>query len=216
MSEAGTGEGGGEGGISLEQLQAQLADVTSQLEKVKSKNDELLTEKKKAQQIARDAEEAARIEQQEKLKAKGDFEQLHKSAMAELEKERELHNKLRSSVANKEVENAALKISADLAEGENVGLLAEFVTKRLKHTEEGIKVTNESGELTVSTLDDLKKTFSEDPKFASLLKGRKSSGGGALGGDKSGSGAPKVSKDKVGGDKNDRKAYFKDKFGLDN
>jgi len=86
------------------------------------------------------------------------------------------------------VNAAAMKIASSLAEGENVGLLTRFVAERLKYAEDGVKVTDSSGDLTVSSLDDLKKEIAGSARFASLIKGNQSSGGGASGGS-TGSGA---------------------------
>ena len=56
----------------------------------------------------------------------------------------------------------------------------------MKYHDDGVKVTDSSGDLTVSTLDDLKAEFKNDARYSSLLKGNQSSGGGASGGSNSG------------------------------
>lgn len=194
MDEAGDDGAAGGGGSdepSIEDLQATIADLSSQVEKVNAKNQELLGEKKKAQQLAKeeaDAKEAAKIEAAKKT---NDFEQLHKSAMGELEATKSQLSELQGKVAGEKINNAAMKIAGQLADGSNAELLADFIGKRLKFSEGELKVTNPDGELTISTLSDLEKEFANDTRYSALLKGNQSSGGGATGGTKS-SGAAKT------------------------
>ena len=88
----------------------------------------------------------------------------------------------------------ALKIASELAEGANIDLLAEFVHRRLKFVENDIKVIDSSGNLTVSSIDDLKREFEGSARFASLIKGRQSSGGGASGGSSGGGASKEISR----------------------
>jgi len=188
--------------ISEEELKAfndsksMIDDLNSQLGKVKGKNDELLGEKKKAQAAQTEADEKAELAKREKLKDNGDFEKLLelrgqelKSATDELEKQRGINTANSKREADKEINLHALQVAGKLADGENIGLLAEFVTKRLSFSEGEVKVLDKNGAITISTTEDLQKEIQGDVKFASLLKGVKSSGGGANGGDNSGGAA---------------------------
>jgi len=176
---------------SIEDLQAQLADATSQMTAMKAKNNELLTETKKAKSDKREAEAAAEAERIRLATEKGDHEQLYKSANEKLvSTQSELEN-LQLSIAVEKKNTAALKMATELADGSNAELLGEFIGRRLKFTDDGLKVTDTTGALTVSSLDDLKKEFANDPRYSALLKGNQSSGGGASGGS-NGSGAAKV------------------------
>lgn len=192
LNEAGEhgADGGGGTEPSIEDLQAQLADATSQLTAIQAKNNELLTETKAAKSARREAEAAAEAERIRLATEKGDYEQLHKSAQEKLSsKESELES-LKTSIATEKKNTAALKIATELADGPNAELLGEFIGRRLKFTDDGLKVTDSTGALTVSSLDDLKKEFANDPRYSALLKGNQSSGGGASGGS-NGSGAAK-------------------------
>ena len=183
--------GGGEGGDepSIADLQAQLAEATKNITGLKSKNDELLGEKKKETNKRREAEELARKETEEKARADGDHEQLYKSSEAERAKLRsELDNMINAN-GNEKRKNAAMKIATELADGYNAELLSESIEKRLKWSEGSVKVTDDNGELTVSSLDELKTQIKNNERFASLLKGNQSSGGGASGGSNSGGAA---------------------------
>lgn len=190
----GDGEGGGSGGgegPTLEELQTQLADATKSVEGLTAKNQELLTETKAAKSARREIEATAQAEQERIAQAEGNHEQLYKSAM---EKNTDLQSRLDDvlgSVANEKRDNAAMKIAGELADGSNAELLSEFISRRLKFTDEGLKVTDANGQLTISSLGDLATEFKNDARYSALLKGNQSSGGGATGGSNSG-GAAKV------------------------
>jgi alanyl-tRNA synthetase len=161
---------------------------------MKAKLDELLGETKRAKAAAREADERARKEAEEKARKAGDFEQLHKSSeQARQALEEELNN-LRSGIANEKRDNAAMKIAADLAEGANAEILSEFISRRLKYTDDGLKVLDDAGQLTVSSIDELAQDFRNNSRFASLLKGNQSTGGGATGGTKQGASAKEMSR----------------------
>jgi len=187
---SGEGEGEGEGDSqaiskeAYEALQAKLDAEAAENQRLNAKIGEANKHKKEAERLAKQKE-------RESLEQKGDYEQLHKSAMQELEREREEHQTLRDKISKRDERNEALRIAGTLAEGANIELLADFVQRRLKSTEEGIKVTNEAGELTVSSLEDLAKEFMGSARFSSLIKGSQSSGGSANGGSSDGSGAAK-------------------------
>ena len=174
-----------------EELNTKLADVSKQFEAVNAKKEELLTEAKKAKQAKREAEEAAQAAKEAKAHADKDYENLFKSSEQKRQETQAELEETRAGIAKDKEENASLKLASELAEGDNVDLLAAFVTKRVKYTDGAIKVLDKDGNLTVSTLKELKSEFQNDPKYSALLKGNQSSGGGANGG-KNGSGAAKT------------------------
>lgn len=155
--------------------------LRKELDALKAKNQELLDETKKAK---RKADEESRLKEearQEKLKKDGDYEQLFKSAE---QKARELEDRLRAKDeerAHEVAKTEAMKLASQLADGYNAELLQEFLVKRIKYTEEGIRVLDSNGGLTVSSLADLKNEFEKSDKFKSLLRGSKATGGGASG-----------------------------------
>lgn len=179
------GGGGGGGGPTLEQLQASIM-------KLEAKNAELLDEAKNAKRAKQQAEADAEERAAEAARKAGDFESLYKSEQTKrAEKEAELQD-LREKTSQEKVKRTALKMAMGLADGENAELLAEFVGRRLRVDGDDIKVTDGSGALTVSTLDDLKAEFEKDPKYTALRRGVKSSGGGAGGGGSGGGAAEKT------------------------
>lgn len=189
--------------ITVEQLQKeldaknnQLADITAQFEAVRKKSDELLDETKKAKAKAREEAEAKKKAEMEKMKKNGDFEQLLQSSEKERATLAEQLETLRNKVSSEKARTEAMRLSAELADGSNAELLSEFVIKRLKATEDGIKVLDENGDLTVSSLDDLKREFQNSDKYKSLLRGNRSNGGGAVGNGGSASGEKVTTMDK--------------------
>ena len=176
---------------SFNNLQTTLEGLQTEFDAVKGKNEELLTETKTAKTKAREIEQAAELAKLEAAKKAGDFESLFKSSESEREKLATDLQGLQSTIATEKRDGAALKIATELADGSNAELLSQFIAQRLKFSDNELKVTDQSGELTVSSLDDLKKEFSNNAKFAALLKGNQSSGGGASGGT-NGSGAAKT------------------------
>ena len=173
----------------LTTLQATNQELADQFDAIKNKNDELLTETKSAKEAKRKAEADAIAEKDRMAKESGDFESLYKSSSEKLQMTESTLSQLQGRIETEQKGNAAMKIAADLAEGSNIDLLSTFINTRLSFQEGNLKVTDGNGNLTISSLDDLKAEFKNDPKFASLLKGNQSSGGGATGGNNSGSAA---------------------------
>lgn len=145
------------------------------LEAVVKKKDELLNETKEAKRVKREAEEARQRIEQEKAQKDGEFEKLWQSAE---EKRKELENRLldiKKQNRNEKIENYALKIAGELADGDNVELLSDFVKRTLD------KLAEEDGTLSADVLNATKEEYMNNTKFKSLLRGSKASGGGATG-----------------------------------
>lgn len=165
----------------------QYTELASQVDSMRNKMDQLLAETKKAKSDKRSMEEKLQEIQNKKAHDGGDFEQLYKSSQQKVEELKQENQTILGKIAKEKVTGVANKLAADLAEGANVELLSAFIAPRLKYTDEGVKVLDDAGELTVSSIDDLKNEFIKDSKFSALLKGNKSSGGGAKGGNSNGS-----------------------------
>ncbi len=172
----------------VESLQAELeardisvADLNKQLDAVKGHSDKLLSEAKAAKKKAKDASEAKELATMEKAKADGNMEQLFNSSESKrlgLEKElQELQNK----ISKEQLNNVALKLAGEMAEGHNAELLSTFLGQRIKVIDGETKVLDKAGDLTVSSLQDLKNEFTSDDRYKALLRGTKSTGGGANG-----------------------------------
>jgi len=193
------GDGGGSGGSddneftkeAFEKLQAENKTMANDNTSMKAKMDELLGETKKAKNAAKQIAEDARIEADKKAHDDGNFEQLYHSS----EQAREsLQNDIDGMVLNtaKDKESSIAKtIAMELADGDNAAILSDYIAKRLKFSDNEVKILDINGQLTVSTVEDLKTEFKNNSRYISLLKGNQSSGSGAPGG-KSGSATGKV------------------------
>lgn len=176
----------------LAEKDAMITNLQQQFDAVKGKADQLLDETKKAKNKAR--EEAMLLEQANKEKAEknGDFEQLLQSSEKERSVLADQLNALQGKVSAEKTRNMSMKLAAELADGANAELLSEFVSKRLRYTDDGLKVLDSNGDLTVSSVDDLKREFENSDRYKSLLRGNRSSGGGATGGSNASSGMTSV------------------------
>ena len=178
----------------LAAAQGQLATFTTESESMKAKMGTLLDETKAAKKLAKDTEEAAQLAADTKAKDDGNFEQLHKSSEdARLGLVDELAT-LRGTIADEKRGAGATALATELADGFNVALLSDHIAKRLKYTDEGLKVVDDAGSLTVTTIDELKTEFQGNKRFASLLKGSQASGGDANGGSGARGGAKVMSR----------------------
>jgi hypothetical protein len=146
--------------------------------KMKGHMDTLLGETKTAKALAKQQAEDATQLANDKAKKDGDFEQLYNSSTEQANGYKSELETLRGSISTSNTNREAMSIAMQLADGFNAELLSEKIAQRLKYTDEGVKVLDANGQLTVSTVEDL--------KYASLLKGNQSSGGGAIGGKNSG------------------------------
>lgn len=155
-------------------------DLQKQVDAMSAKMAELLDETKKAKadkaQAVADAE-TARLAEAAKA---GDFKEL----FADSEKKREeLEQKLKDQTSATESSKhraAAIKLAGTLTnDSTKASLLADKIVARTKPGEDGLKVLNEQGELTVSPVE----TLTEDLKtlFPFLVDGSQASGGGATG-----------------------------------
>lgn len=166
--------------------QEDMDALSSEIEKLRNKNTELLSETKKNKESRRKAEAEAEAAATAEAEAAGNYKALHESEQKARIDADNRHAALVDQIAQRDISAAALAQMQGIADGDNVGILADYYAKRLKSTDDGVKVLDKDGNLTVSSLDDLTKEFAESSRFASLVKGRQSSGGGATGGGQSG------------------------------
>lgn len=160
----------------LEQQFKSYVDETTK--GLKANNDALLAEKKKAQEAAEQASRQAQAEAEEKLKAKNDYKQLFESQQQEAKKLREQLDGMMTQAKQAKISAEAAKIAAGLTK--DVGrlkLLQKEVGQRLTLVDDQIRVVDESGQLTVSTLEELTSRIKADYPF--LVDGSQATGGGA-------------------------------------
>lgn len=162
----------------IEQYQA----LQDEVERMRKHNETLLAEKK-AETEKRKAEQAGKDAlAQEQARKKGDFDTLEKQyqdKIAKLEAEIVERDKQRDSDL---VKSEALKLASSLSDNEhNQAILQMLIEKRLAAENGQVKVVDDLGNATISTIADLKNEISTSGKFDSLITGTKASGVGATG-----------------------------------
>jgi len=162
-----------------EQITARTAaTVEEHVKGLKAKNDELLAEKKAMQQAKLEAEQLAKTEAEEKAKAKNDYRQLFESQQEETKKYQQQFNDLQNSIKKQKIHSEAIKIASSLTKDTGrAQLLGQQISQRLTLVDDELRVTDESGQLTVSTLEEL--TNSIRTAYPFLVDGSQSTGGGA-------------------------------------
>ena len=199
LREENKGDEGGEGGggdvytkEQFDKLSVDLAAAQGEATSMKSKMDELLGETKKAKALKKQSDDEASALAKAKAIKDNDFEQLFKSSEEQRESSDNRYNELLGKIATDKQKSEAMRISVQLADGDNAELLAQFIAPRLKYTDDGVKILDSNGQLTVSTVEDLKTEFQANARYSALLKGNQSSGGGANGGQNTGSAGDKI------------------------
>lgn len=158
-----------------EQFKSVLEETTKGL---KANNDSLLSEKKKALEAAEQAQQMAKQETEEKLKASNNYKQLFESQNEEANRLKKLVEDMKSQSNQQRVKSEASIIASSLTKDKGRHkLLEKELSQRLTLVDDQIRVVDESGQLTVSTLEELTNRIKMDYPF--LIDGSQASGGGA-------------------------------------
>ena len=156
-------------------LQDKIAEEVAGL---KAKNDELLSEKKAAQRAKEELDAKARAEKEEIAKQQNDFKQLYESQKQEADSLRKKIEEMNFTVQRQTIGGEASRIAATLTKDvAKAKLLEKEISQRLSLVENEIRVVDESGQLTVSTMDDLTAQIRTNYPF--LVDGIQAQGGGA-------------------------------------
>jgi hypothetical protein len=166
---------------------AKNAEWQSKFDTLTADNERLTAKISESNKHTKAAEAKAAKEEKERLEGANNFEQLYKSS--EVEREglmKQIADRDLKSASTSE-ENAALTLANELTKDtKRARLLAKELKSRLKYTDDGIKVTDASGNLTVSTIADLKLEVQKNPDYDFLIDGVDSSGGSANGNNNTG------------------------------
>jgi hypothetical protein len=158
-----------------EQLEAKLNEETAGL---KAKVDELLGEKKRVQQEREEARLQAKAEAEEKAKRENDYKQLFEAQKQESDTLRSTIEKMNANLQKTQISAEAGKIASQLTKDtQRAELLSEKISQRLTIVDGELRVTDESGQLTVSSPEELANTIRS--KYQFLVDGTQASGGGA-------------------------------------
>ena len=145
---------------------------------LKSKNDELLAEKKAIQKAKEEADAKARDEREKQAQENGQYKELYESQKAENDS---LSVRLKEMMENQQrqtIKSEALRLAGTLTKDvQKAKLLEKEISQRLTLVDNEIRVTDDKGQLTVSSLDDLSAKIKTEYSF--LVDGIQSQGGGA-------------------------------------
>ena len=167
-----------------EQLSERLNQTSQQrLEEettgLKSKVDELLAEKKKVQAEREAAREQAKLEAEEKAIAENNYKELFESQKEESNALRQTIERMNADMQKQKINEQAVKLAATLTKDTGrAQLLQKEFSQRLALVDGELRVTDPSGQLTVSSLEDLVSSIKTDYPF--LVDGIQASGGGAV------------------------------------
>ena len=148
---------------------------------LKRKVDELLGEKKSAQQQAKEKEEQARQAAVERAQAEQNYKALYESAEEERGKAEKMFADLQGQVESSNINRSATELAAQLTtDAGRQKLLTEQFSKRLMMVDGELTVTDPMGNPTVSSTKELLSWAKKEMPF--LVDGTKASGAGVTGG----------------------------------
>ena len=154
----------------------------SEVERLRQHNEKLIGEKRQRDEIARQAQLEREQIEREAAKKNGDFEALEKSYQEKLQAEIERNNQLVKQRDTSTVEQTSQSLASQLADTPtNQRLLQRFIKDRLSVVDGQVKVVDEQGQLSASTIDDLANEFRSSGVYDSLLTGTRGSGTGGNG-----------------------------------
>lgn len=163
-----------------ERLQDEVKrQIQSEIAGLKAKNDELLAEKQQRQREIEEANNRAKKEAEEKARADNDYKQLFEAQKNEAETLRQTIEKMNYEVNQQKVSKEASKLASALTKDTGrAKLLEQQISQRLTLVDNEIRVTDESGQLTVSSLEELTNSIRTNYPF--LVDGSQAQGGGAV------------------------------------
>ena len=152
--------------------------VAEEVSGLKAKNDELLAEKKAAQRAKEELDAKARAEKERYAQENGQYQELYESQKQEADGLRKKIEEMNQHALRQQVKSEATKLANSLTKDvAKAKLLEEKLSQRLTLMEGEIRVTDDSGQLTVSSIDDLVGSVKAD--FPFLVDGIQATGGGA-------------------------------------
>tara|TARA_R110000765_G_scaffold276665_2_gene374742 strand:+ start:1572 stop:2213 length:642 start_codon:yes stop_codon:yes gene_type:complete len=182
--------------LAAEALAATNVEWQAKIDALTADNDRLSAKISESNKHTKAAEAKAAAEEKERLKGINDFEQLFKSSELERDalKQQITDRDLKSASTSED--NAAMTLANELTKDtKRARILAKELKGRFKFTEGGVKVTDINGNLTVSSIADLKLEVQKNPDYDFLIDGVDSSGGSATGSSNSGSAGKTMTRD---------------------
>lgn len=162
-----------------EKLQTEIETrINEQTSGLKAKNDELLAEKKRVQQEREEAKQQAALEAEKNARNENDYKQLFESQKEESNSLRAKIEEMNGNIVKQKINSEAFKVASSLTkDAKKAQLLQEKISQRLTLVDDELRVTDASGQLTVSNLGELAEAVKSEYSF--LVDGSQANGGGA-------------------------------------
>lgn len=161
------------------------AEVAEMVSGLKSKVDELLTEKKTVAQKAKEAEAARVAAEQESAKKAGELDKFEASLRAGFDKEKaELTttlDTLKSRVVGESKKAVLGQFSGQFIAPESVDVIAQLVRTEFDGAEVKTQFTDFAGNVITTDPAEFKKWMAKHPAISHLMKAETATGGGASG-----------------------------------
>lgn len=152
--------------------------IDSEVMALKLKNDELLQEKQKLSAKKQEELEQARLNAEQKAKESGDFKNLFESQKQEADTLKQQLADMQTNIQKQQINGEAAKMAARLTKDTNKAqLLQQQISQRLMLVDNELRVTDDNGQPTISTVDDLANSIKTAYPF--LVDGTQANGGGA-------------------------------------
>ena len=146
---------------------------------LKAKNDEILHERSLLQEKIAETEARVKRRAEDKAKEENDYRQLFEAQKAETDTLRSTIEQMNKQAVTQKVNSEAAKIAGTLTKDlDKAKLLQQQISQRLTLVDNEVRVTDETGQLTVSSLDDLTNSMRDSYPF--LVDGSQAQGGGAV------------------------------------
>lgn len=187
------GAAGGGAGAGDTQKTYTAAEVEEMTKGLKSKLDELLTEKKSASQKAKEAEQARIAAEQAAARQSGELDKFEQSLRGEFAKEKEplvaKLTALESRVLGESKKAILGGFAADFLAPESIDVIGQLVKTELDGDNIKTQFTDFAGNVITTDPAEFKKWMAKHPAISHLMKADAASGGGAMGGKNSSGGA---------------------------
>ena len=168
------------------------ADLDAAIAGLKSKNDELLGEKKTASQKAKEAEEARIKAEQEAAKKSGELDKFEQSLRGEFDKERETLSvqlgALQAKVTGESKKAILGSFVSEFNDPASIDIVSALVKTEFDGGDIKTQFTDFAGNVITTDPAEFKKWMSNHPAISALMRATGATGGGATGGKSGASG----------------------------
>tara|TARA_R110002126_G_scaffold150139_3_gene296231 strand:+ start:3090 stop:3731 length:642 start_codon:yes stop_codon:yes gene_type:complete len=182
--------------LAAEALAATNVEWQAKIDALTAENERWVAKHGESEKHKKAAEAKKEAADKERLLGEKNYQQLFESSERERDalKQQITDRDLKSASTSED--NAAMSLANELTKDtKRARILAKELKGRFKFTEGGVKVTDINGNLTVSSIADLKLEVQKNPDYDFLIDGVDSSGGSATGSNNSGSAGKTMTRD---------------------